>query len=148
MAMRCAAARLAGMAPFGQGLGESVRMLRDTKTYRQRVSAMPSRRLSQIVRQLRRTHGVTALMVIMVCTVLIDCATLVAQTDAQTESTDGGSVQSASSGVATGQSPMTERLPVVGLELPVQELYDENGSPFSTVSFRDHYTVLVFGCLT
>ena len=46
------------------------------------------------------------------------------------------------------ESPMTRRLPVVGVGVGDHRLYDESGSPFPTSQFRDHYTVLVFGCLT
>lgn len=39
-------------------------------------------------------------------------------------------------------------LPEVGSMLPEVKLYDEHGKEFSTASLREHYSVLVFGCLT
>jgi cytochrome oxidase Cu insertion factor (SCO1/SenC/PrrC family) len=36
----------------------------------------------------------------------------------------------------------------VGSLLPEVTLYDEHGEEFSTTSLREHYSVLVFGCLT
>ena len=46
------------------------------------------------------------------------------------------------------ESTMTDRLPKVGTVIPDLEIYDEAGKPFSTGQFKDHYTVLIFGCLT
>ena len=39
-------------------------------------------------------------------------------------------------------------LPEVGTTLPSVKAFDEQGKPFSTDTLREHYTVLVFGCLT
>jgi cytochrome oxidase Cu insertion factor (SCO1/SenC/PrrC family) len=49
---------------------------------------------------------------------------------------------------AARESTMTDRLPKVGTAVPDLEIFDETGMPFSTGQFKDHYTVLVFGCLT
>ena len=40
------------------------------------------------------------------------------------------------------------RVPDAGTQLPEVTALDAQGKPFSTKSLRDHYTVLVFGCLT
>jgi cytochrome oxidase Cu insertion factor (SCO1/SenC/PrrC family) len=38
--------------------------------------------------------------------------------------------------------------PAVGQMLPEVVVYDVHGKEVSTASFRGHYTVLTFGCLT
>ncbi len=45
-------------------------------------------------------------------------------------------------------SRLTDWLPDVGTQVPRHELVDRDGNPFPTSDFKDHYTVLVFGCLT
>ena len=39
-------------------------------------------------------------------------------------------------------------IPERGTKLPTVDVFDEQGKPFSTAQLREHYTVLVFGCLT
>ena len=39
-------------------------------------------------------------------------------------------------------------LPKVGDQLPAIGVYDESGNEFSTKTLREHYSVIVFGCLT
>lgn len=46
------------------------------------------------------------------------------------------------------ESTMTDRLPKIGSPVPEMQIYDADGKPFETGQFKDHYTVLVFGCLT
>ena len=38
--------------------------------------------------------------------------------------------------------------PAVGAQFPDFAIYDADGKPFRTASFRGRYTVLVTGCLT
>ena len=40
------------------------------------------------------------------------------------------------------------QIPKVGGALPEVSLWDQQGRPFSTKTLKEHYTVLVFGCLT
>ena len=40
------------------------------------------------------------------------------------------------------------RVPRAGTSLPEISVFDDQGQPFSTKTLREHYTVLVFGCLT
>ena len=40
------------------------------------------------------------------------------------------------------------QVPKVGGALPEVSLWDQQGQPFSTKTLKEHYTVLVFGCLT
>lgn len=46
------------------------------------------------------------------------------------------------------EPPLAAYLPAVGTSLKNAQLYEASGVPFPTAQFRDHYTVLVFGCLT
>ncbi|MCA9177281.1 MAG: hypothetical protein KDB14_22485 [Planctomycetales bacterium] len=49
---------------------------------------------------------------------------------------------------ARGQVRGGFRVPQAGNKLPDVKLLDEQGRDFSTSTLKDHYTVLVFGCLT
>ena len=40
------------------------------------------------------------------------------------------------------------RLPAEGSQLPELSIFDDAGNEFSTEVLREHYTVIVFGCLT
>lgn len=42
----------------------------------------------------------------------------------------------------------SSRLPAVGTVLPDVTVFDAEGNEFSTKTLREHYSVLVFGCLT
>jgi hypothetical protein len=44
--------------------------------------------------------------------------------------------------------PGGSRLPAVGSTLPDVTVFDSEGHEFSTKTLREHYSVLVFGCLT
>ena len=46
------------------------------------------------------------------------------------------------------EPPLAAYLPAVGKTVKANELYDASGIPFPAAEFKDHYTVLVFGCLT
>lgn len=53
---------------------------------------------------------------------------------------------------AAAQQPQPSRnsfaVPAVGTPLPEVTVFDHQGNRFSTEQLRDHYSVLVFGCLT
>lgn len=42
----------------------------------------------------------------------------------------------------------SSRLPAVGTVVPDVNVFDAEGNVFSTKTLREHYSVLVFGCLT
>lgn len=48
----------------------------------------------------------------------------------------------------TQRGRSNSRLPKVGTILPELIVFDGNGNEFSTKTLREHYSVLVFGCLT
>ncbi len=41
-----------------------------------------------------------------------------------------------------------ERSPAIGKQLPDVSVFDADGNPLSLRSLKEHYTVLVLGCLT
>lgn len=51
-------------------------------------------------------------------------------------------------GVVAAQSRGGFRVPAAGEMLPDVTVFDDQGREFSTKSLREHYSVLVFGCLT
>lgn len=48
----------------------------------------------------------------------------------------------------TSSGRNSSRLPGVGTQIPELTVYDQAGNEFSTKVLREHYSVLVFGCLT